>query len=297
MNRIKSLQLLQAEQTVTRSRFTKNQQQYLNDLIKQTGIISLTKQGNGFVYQVINITALQNHLKKLQPLDESELTADLPQRSRNIGLYKNSKQVNPQHEVYYLLLKAVGDNVYWFNDENNINISEQTIQQGVSSLMIQENDYWQSHHPLVLIENQALFNRLDWLPDNFNGSVIYYGGNINNVLLSWLGNKPRATAFIIFPDYDGVGFNNFLRVRRVITACHFYLIPDWKNKLSLFGNSAIWQDNQVLFNNAVRELNDMNALTNELKDLIRTMQMSGKGLEQESVWLSINESEKIIKSI
>lgn len=110
-------------------------------------------------------------------------------------------------------------------------------------------------------------------------------------------NKPRATAFIVFPDYDGVGFNNFLRVRRVITACHFYLIPDWKNKLSLFGNSAIWQDNQVLFNNAVRELNDMNALTDELKDLIRTMQMSGKGLEQESVWLSISESEKTIKSI
>lgn len=293
---ITALQQLITENTVISSRFNKKQQQYLDALVN-AGLIKLNRQGRGFVYQVIKLTELQNHLKKLQPLDESELTADLPQRSRNIGLYKNSKQVNPEHEVYYLLLKAVGGNIYWFNDENNINISEQTVRQGVSGLMIQENDNWQSHHPLLFIENQALFNRLDWLPSNFNGSVIYYGGHINNLLLSWLANKPRATDFIVFPDYDGVGFNNFLRVRRVITACHFYLIPDWKNKLSLFGNSAIWQNNQVLFNNAVCELNNINALTDELKDLIRMMRSSGKGLEQESVWLSIGESEKSIKSI
>lgn len=216
MNRIKALQLLQAKQTVKRSRFTKKQQQYLNDLIKQTGIISLNKKGSGFVYQVINFSALQSHLKHLQPLDELELSSDLPQRSRNIGLCKNSKQLNPEHEVYYLLLKAVGNNIYWFNHENRINISEQMQIQGVSSLMIQVSDDWQSQHPLLLVENQALFDRLDWLPDDFNGSVIYYSGNINNLLLAWLGNKPRTTELIVFADYDGVGFNNFLRVRRVI---------------------------------------------------------------------------------
>jgi hypothetical protein len=288
MNRIKALQLLQTEQTVTRSRFTKNQQQYLNNLIKQTGIISLTKQGNGFVYQVINISGLQSHLTHLQPLAESELSLDLPQRSRNIGLYKNSKQRNAEHEFCYLLLKAVGDNIYWFNDEYKINISEQTHRQGVSSLMVQLSDDWQSQTPLFLVENQNLFDRLDWLPVNFKGSVIYYGGNMKKRLLKWLSYKIRASELILFADYDGVGFSNFLSLYQAVKnqqSCQFYLMPDWQDKLTLFGDSKIWQDNLAIFNNTIHSLDKMNALTNEMIDLVSTMQTLGKGLEQEAVWL------------
>lgn len=288
MNRIKSLQLLQAEQTVTRSSFTKKQQQYLNDLIKQTGIVSLTKQGSGFVYQVINMSALQSHLKQLQPLTESELSPDLPQRSRNIGLYKNSKQLNSEHEFCYLLLKAVGDNIYWFNDEHEINISEQTHRQGVSSLMIKISDNWQSQTPLFLVENQNLFDRLDWLPADFNGSVIYYGGNMKKRLLKWLAYKIRTSELILFSDYDGVGFSNFLNVYQTVKnqqSCQFYLMPNWQAKLASFGNRAIWQDNQNLFYNAIQSLNKIDALTDEVFDLVRAMQAAGKGLEQEAIWL------------
>lgn len=288
MNRIKALQLLQAEQTVTRSSFTKNQQQYLNDLINQTGIICLIKQGNGYVYQVINMSGLQSHLKQLQPLSESELSPDLPQRSRNIGLYKNSKQINAEHEFCYLLLKAVGDNIYWFNQEHKINISEQTHKQGVSSLMIQVSDDWQSKTPLFLVENQDLFDCLDWLPTNFNGSVIYYGGNMKKRLLKWLAYKIRASELILFADYDGVGFSNFLNLYQAVKnqqSCKFYLMPNWQAKLASFGNREIWQDNQNLFYNAIQSLNKIDALTDEVFDLVRAMQAAGKGLEQEAIWL------------
>lgn len=288
MNRIKALQLLQTEQTVTRSRFTKNQQQYLNDLIKQTGIISLNKQGSGFVYQVINMSGLQSHLKQLQPLTESELRPDLPQRSRNIGLYKNSKQRNAEHEFCYLLLKAVGDNIYWFNNEHKINVSEQTHKQGVSSLMVQVNDDWQSKTPLFLVENQNLFDCLDWLPTNFNGSIIYYGGNMKKRLLKWLAYKTRVSELILFADYDGVGFSNFLCLYQAVKnqqSCQFYLMPNWQAKLASFGNRAIWQDNQNLFHNSIQSLDKINALTDEVFDLVIAMQELGKGLEQEAVWL------------
>lgn len=288
MNRIKALQLLQTEQAVTRSRFTKRQQQYLNDLITQTGIISLAKQGSGFVYHVINMSGLQSHLKQLQPLAESELSPDLPQRSRNIGLCKNSKQHNAEHEFCYLLLKAAGDNIYWFNNEHKINISEQTYRQGVSSLMIQVNDNWQSQTPLFLVENQDLFDRLDWLPDNFNGSVIYYGGNMKKRLLKWLVYKIRASELILFADYDGVGFSNFLCLYQAVKnqqSCRFYLMPNWQTKLVSFGNKEIWQDNQNLFHNAIQSLDKIDALTDEVFDLVMAMQGLGKGLEQEAVWL------------
>jgi hypothetical protein len=284
---ITALQQLLTENTVISSRFNKKQQQYLDDLVN-AGLIKLSRQGRGFIYQVINSSGLQSHLKYLQPLAESELSPDLPQRSRNIGLYKNSKQKNSEHEVYYLLLKAVGDDIYWFNNEYRINISEQTHSQGVSSVMIQAGDNWQSQHPLFLVENQALFNRLDWLPKDFIGSIIYYGGNINNQLLAWLVNKQRATELILFSDYDGVGFSNFFRLYQAVEnqqSCQFYLMPNWQDKLALFGNREIWQDNHLLFFNSIKRLNKINAMTDEMFDLVVAMQELGKGLEQEAICL------------
>jgi hypothetical protein len=284
---INALQQLLTENTVISSRFNKKQQRYLDDLVS-AGLIKLNRQGRGFIYQAINISALQNNLKQLQPLAESELSPDLPQRSRNIGLYKNSKQRNAEHEFCYLLLKAVGDNIYWFNDEHEINISEQTHRQGVSSLMIKISDNWQSQTSLFLVENQNLFDCLDWLPDNFNGSIIYYGGNMKKRLLKWLAFKIRASELILFADYDGVGFSNFLNLYQAVKkqqSCQFYLMPNWQTKLASFGNRAIWQNNQNLFHNAIQCLDKIDALTDEVFDLVRAMQASGKGLEQEAVWL------------
>lgn len=285
---ISALKSLLLENILVSSFFNQTQQKFLNDLAKNTGIIKIRQQGRGFSYQVINISALQNYLKKLQPLDESELKADLPMRSRNIGLYKNSKQINSEHTFFYLLLKAVGNEIHWQNNKNQVNISEQTKLQGVSSLMIEIEDNWQSLHPLFLVENQALFDYLDWLPANFNGSVVYYGGHIKQRLLNWLSCKKRASELILFADYDGVGLNNFLRLSQAIKnkqSCHFYLMPNWKNKLSIFGNPTIWRDNQTLFQNSVQGLQEIEALTDELKNLIHLMQALGKGLEQESIWL------------
>lgn len=285
---ISAVKILLIENSVISSCFTKKQQNFLNDLAKNTGIIKIIQQGRGFSYQVANFCALQSYLKEMQPLDETELTTDLPRRSRNIGLYKNSKQSKSEHSIFYVLLKAVGNEVIWRNNENQANISEQTKLQGVSSLMLETEDHWQSQHPLFLVENQALFDFLNWLPADFNGSIIYYGGHTKQKLLNWLAHKKRVTELILFADYDGVGLNNFLRLGRVVKnrySCHFYLMQNWQEKLKLFGNQKIWQDNQTLFYNAVQGMKEINALTPELNELINQMQILGKGLEQEAIWL------------
>ena len=283
-----ALKILIIEQLIISSRFSKTQQNHLNQFAKQTGIIKLNQQRRGFAYQVVNLKALESYLKQIQPLEIAELNENIPIRSRNIGLYKNSKQVNSEHEVDYLLLKPVGDAIYWTNNQASVNISQQTQLQGVSSLMIEIADNWQSNSALLLVENQALFNRLDWLPANFKGSVVYYGGHLKQLFLNWLAYKNRATELILFADYDGVGFNNFSRLCKAThhqKTCHFYLMPQWEEKLMLFGNTAIWQDNQTLFYNAVQSLTELNRLTAELKALINTMQAIGKSLEQEAIWL------------
>ncbi|CAG1020940.1 hypothetical protein DOJK_00664 [Patescibacteria group bacterium] len=284
---IEALKLLIAESVVIRSKFTAKQQRYLDDLVNQTGLIKLEKQGKGFIYRIDKESALIAYLKQLQPVDVSELNNDLPLRSQNIALFKNSKQGVTNHSVYYLLIKAIGDDVIWFNHEHSINISQQNYIQGVSSLMIEPTDDWQTDNDVLFVENMALFNRLDWLPNHFKGSIIYYAGNIPDILLSWLSYKIRAKRLLLFADYDGVGFNNFLRLYKTVSyhqSCEFYLMPNWQDKLYLFGNAAIWQNNIEKFHNAVQGLTEIGALNEELIALIRLMQSLGKGLEQEAIW-------------
>ncbi|MFQ2609080.1 hypothetical protein ACK3ZW_19705 [Aeromonas caviae] len=135
------------------------------------------------------------------------------------------------------------------------------------------------------MENQALFDQLDWLPCAQPASVAYYSGQLPNTLLDWLALRQRAPAIHFFPDYDGVGLLNFARLRsRLGHSVALWLMPEWPSRLERFGCTTLWQDTQ-------REFNAMLAhpatadFDVEVKQLIRSMQASGMALEQEAVWL------------
>ena len=50
---------------------------------------------------------------------------------------------------------------------------------------------------LWLVENQALFDRTDWLPEGTQATLLYYGGQLDGRLLSWLGHRPRFPSQVI----------------------------------------------------------------------------------------------------
>lgn len=285
---INTLQLLINENAVSCSRFSKSQQNVLNELARRTQLINLIKKGRGFTYQVVDLTAIQNYLRQLQPLTASDVSLDLPPRSLGIALYKNSKQHYNPHSYYYALMKAVGDEVYWYNTVIKINSSEQTNLQGLTALLFIERDAWFSQHELFLVENQALFDDLSWLPDDFKGTVIYYGGYLHSVLLNWLAFKTRATKFWLFADYDAVGLHNYLKLYRCLgKCCQFYFMPHWREKLDLFANNTIWQENSSLFDKTVQALTHTDALSSELIDLIQRTRSSGACLEQEAIFITL----------
>jgi hypothetical protein len=131
-----------------------------------------------------------------------------------------------------------------------------------------------------MVENQALFDRTDWLPEGTHATLLYYGGQLDGRLLSWLGQRPRAARVILFPDYDGVGLSNFARLYEVLgDACECWLMPQWERKLERYGSNSLWQDTLRHFTSAV------NLLPASMRDLAEQMQRLGLALEQEAVWL------------
>ncbi|MDP1771246.1 hypothetical protein [Methylobacter tundripaludum] len=280
--------LLASDQLLTASALTSSQRKELDQFALSTRQIEILKQGRSTIYRIINRQSVINYLRQLHPLDEDSLPANLPTRSSNIGTDRNSKTGKTGHECCYLLMKAWDSEVVWQDENNTMHVSELTEHFGAAALQISVGHAWQCNRPLLLVENQTLFDRYDWLPVNFNGCLAYYAGQLSDVLLQWLSEQKRTDEVILFPDYDGVGLSNFVRLTNSLhldTKLHFYWLPDWENKLAIFGNTDIWLKTRVQFENAFEMLSAMNALNADFIRLGSLSQRYGKALEQESIFL------------
>ena len=89
----------------------------------------------------------------------------------------------------------------------------------------------------------------------------------------------------MFPDYDGVGLENYARLRKALGEdAELWLMPDWKRKLERYGNSEVWRNNLKYVANAEESLN-LDQEPDEVLELIEALKLSGKALEQEAVFL------------
>lgn len=273
---------LQGKSPLPASQFTTAQRSALDCFARQTGAVTCLRQGRGDVYNVCDQAVFDAHVTQLSPQVEPSIAEHLPLRAKHVAHARDSKARRHQHGSYYPLLKAVGDAVRWHEAERGVELalSAATSDFGAASLSIQSGDTWHSEQALWLVENQALFDRTDWLPEGTQASLLYYGGQLDGRLLSWLGHRPRASQVILFADYDGVGLSNFARLREALgDACDFWLMPQWESKLARYGSVQLWRDTLRHFSGAVAQL------PASVRELSAQMQHLGMALEQEAVWL------------
>ena len=273
---------LQAKSPLPASQFTAAQRMALDQFARQTGAVNCLRQGRGDVYSVCDQAVFDAHVTQLSPQVAPSIAEQLPLRAQHVAHARDSKARRHQHGMYYPLLKAVGGAVSWHEADRDaeLALSAATCDFGAASLRIQPDDAWHTVQALWLVENQALFDRTDWLPEGTQATLLYYGGQLDGRLLSWLGQRPRASRIILFPDYDGVGLANFARLYEVLgDACECWLMPQWESKLARYGSNRLWRDTLRYFIGAVDHLPDY------MRDLIEQMQRSGLALEQEAVWL------------
>ena len=273
---------LQGKSPLPASQFTPAQRSALDRFARQTGAVNCLRQGRGDVYTVCDQALFDAHVAQLSPQVEPSIAEQLPLRAKHLANARDSKARRHQHGRYYPLLKAVGDAVSWLEAESGaeLALSAATRDFGAASFSIQSDDAWYSEQALWLVENQALFDRTDWLPEGTQASLLYYGGQLDGRLLSWLGRRPRASRVILFADYDGVGLSNFVWLHKVLgDSCDFWLMPQWDRKLARYGSVQLWRDTLRHFTTAVAQL------PAPVRELTEQMQQLGMALEQEAVWL------------
>lgn len=273
---------LQSKNPLPASQFSPAQRNALDRFARQTGAVSCQRQGRGDVYAISDQAVFDAHLVEMSPQVEASVAEQLPLRAQHLTHARNSKSRHHQHDCYYPLLKAVGNAVTWREDKRGAELALSTLTHdfGAATLCIQPEDAWHSDQALWLIENQALFDRTDWLPEGTRATLLYYGGQLDGRVLSWLSQRPRTSRVILFPDYDGVGLANFARLDAILgDACECWLMPQWESKLARYGNNRLWRDTLHHFTGVVHQLPAY------MHDLTAQMQRSGLALEQEAVWL------------
>lgn len=281
--------LRQAEAALPSSDLTPAQRRALEQFAGQTGSVQMRPGGRGVVFVILKPAIVERHWRALTPVDAQALPDGLPDRASNIAGTRSSKGAFHRHLRHYLLLKAGPGEVTWHDKKGHrLDLRQATDHQGAGVLAIEIGNTWHAPGPLWLVENQALFDRVDWLPQDDasnKSSVAYYSGQLPNVLIDWLAERPRASRLWCFPDYDGVGLLNYARLKaRLGDTARLWLMPDWQYRLLRFGSNLLWQDTAREFNVA-REKLEVLEHDIEVHELIRTMQGRGLALEQESVWL------------
>lgn len=269
------------------SALTRAQQDALDEFRQRTGALQLQRSGRGRIFRILRREVVAQHIAELAPATGAELSETLPVRAANIGRTRSSKGGKQGHEVFYLLVKTHGKPL-WENEHGQIlDLHQQTHTQGAAALAIGAKSAvsWQTKSPIWLVENQALFDELNWLPEQSACTVGWYSGHLRNALIHWLGQQPDIPV-ILFPDYDGVGLHNYLRLKQSLgSRASLWLMPDWRTKLAQYGNNDLWQKTQSDFQTALKGLKLVFSKEPELQQLLEAMRTHGMALEQEAVWL------------
>ena len=268
------------------SQFTENQKEALMNFEAKTQAIQCLKKGRGITFKIIDSQVVETHLNHHSPGYDG--INKVPERAANIALNRNSKGGKSNHEKAYILLKTVNNPCWMREGKLIIELNQNTEQFGICALEIgnESNTDLTTTHSIWLVENQALFDQLDWLPTNEPTTVIWYRGHLSNKLIDWLTINRTAKVYL-FADYDGVGLNNYARITTKLgNDVEFWLMPEWNRLLSTYGSDEVWKSTKDDVHHFLKTSEQLLANKAELKELIIEMQKQGLALEQEAVWLA-----------
>src|SRR5690606_17636681 len=143
------------------------QRRELESFAERTGAVRFERRGSGGVFLAHAPEVLEQHLTTLSPGWRSTLDPSLPARSHNIALTRSSKSGASRHDVYHLLLKPAGTSAAWTSDgAGQAHLVEDLARPtGAAVIPVSPDDHWSTTGDLWLVENQAMFDQLSWLPE------------------------------------------------------------------------------------------------------------------------------------
>jgi len=205
----------------------------LSDILnlKDQGFIDWAKSGRGGVYTVDDREAIITLLKNT---GYHGSTKALTPKAKAVAFHKDAHK--GKDDTLLLMLSATQE-VFWHNNGVSVNLYKIVQDCGIASLLIKPEDNWQTDKPIALVENKDLLVHADQYFKNieFGGSVLYYGGWVSKRTIAWLKTLNNVPV-TIFPDYDLVGINNYLTLKKDLPDLEIYIPKNLPDLLMRYGD-------------------------------------------------------------
>lgn len=199
------------------------------------GFIEKMRSGGGWRFHVRNRDALVAVYENNRcEVDLSGLTP----RARAVALHGDAHK--GKSDVMLILLSCGLPGAIWRKGGHTLDVYQSCVNNGIAAITATEHDAWTTDTPVALCENKDLilhgaryFGRL-----GFQGSVLYYEGNVSRALSAWLTSRDRAPSYVMFPDYDIVGLQNYLRLKTLLgDRLSLHVPPDLEAALLKYGDA------------------------------------------------------------
>ena len=274
----KLLATLSESSSLPASRISRRDRLRLQSLF-DSSVVEEVRSGVGRRIVVTNHTALQKFIQSIYPSGlEGIIAEDLPTRSRAVAECRDSKRASGKNPTTLLIR---GFNVCTLHKNGSqLPVAEWTECAGVAALRLDFMTGWQHQGTLGLVQNLETFWHIEKIAP-FGDMAIYAEGRIGADVLDWLGSTGMITSRIIhFPDYDPVGIDEFLRIKRACPErAELYRPPELEMLFARFGKAQLLQDSVAILSR-LRKSTDA-----DVRYVVELMDKYGVGLEQEGLVL------------
>ena len=240
------------------------------------GIIEEVRAGAGRRLIVTNQAALRAFAESLYPSGLEGFTGDLPARSKAVAELRDSKRAIGKSPTTLLIRGFNG--CAFQRGESRLPVAEWTESAGVAALCLDSMGGWECRGTLGLVENLETFWHIERIAP-FVDLAVYAEGRIGADVLDWL-NSPGMirTRVVHFPDYDPVGMDEYLRIKRACPERAELFRPDDLEKLfARFGKAQLLHDSKAVLARLRK------SAERDVRYVVELMDRYGVGLEQEAL--------------
>ena len=237
------------------------------------------KAGGGKRVEVANRDALLEWVGSNYPSGLDGHEPGLPPRAAAVADYRDSKAGQPL-AARPVFMRGFGGAVLR-RPGGEFPLAELTAAHGLAGVLVEAAAPWQVEGVLGLVENFEMFMHAESVIPALD-AVLWTAGRFSQHRLDWIAAMPEVEV-IHLGDYDPVGLDEYLRVRRAMPKgrTRLFVPDDFEERLVRFGNSDLLVASAAILQR-VRA-----TAPREVRAVLEVMDRHGKALEQEGLLIPL----------
>jgi len=262
---------LQSEGRVARSLFSDRSIKALRSLF-DAGVLARERSGGGMVVVLKKPEALQAFYLNRYP-DAGNVLSDSP-RAFAVGTFRNAKRTR-RTDMEPALLRAMRP-VECIREGREYDLLGTTRLAGAACLILKRGRFWSLAGRLAIVENLECFLHFEKMSIHAD-VVLYAAGRLSDLALQWLASESLSECgFVHCGDYDPVGLDEFLRLKRAVGERADMHIPDnLKELVTKYGRPELLAVSTAVLKR-IRATSDPS-----VRQVVSILDDTGCGLEQE----------------